>query len=270
MKYFSNNGVILPINQATIPLSSVEYSYGFGVYETIRVSAGHPYFLEEHIDRLARSAEVIGLEHPFSSSFIAASIIELIQKNKVAACNIKVLLIGAQTKQEANIHVVCLRPLFPDRKLYKTGAHVISYNYERMFPQAKTLNMLPSYLAYRHAKTQDAYDALLVNRKGYITEGTRTNFFCIKGTTIVGPPEAEILPGVTRSGVLKVAVKNGYDYVEKNVSIADIADYDGAFITSTSSKIVPLKSIDELRLDIPQTVFDLIQLFNAYLKDSTR
>ncbi len=57
--YFSHNGLVLPAEQATVPLASIEYSYGFGVYETIRVSHGKPKFVDEHSARLMTSAEVL-------------------------------------------------------------------------------------------------------------------------------------------------------------------------------------------------------------------
>src|SRR3990167_10192080 len=170
-KYFSRNGETLPIEQASIPLSSIEYQYGFGVYETIRVTNGVPNFLQDHLERLAESARIIELEHAFSDESVARAISQLIQKNEVETCNLKILLIGGQTKESATLYILCLNPLFPNKKLYRDGVHCITYEHERMFPHAKTLNMLGSYLAYRKARMAGAYEALLVNCDGCITEG---------------------------------------------------------------------------------------------------
>lgn len=241
--YFSKNGKVLPIVEATIPLSSIEYSYGFGVYETLRVSNRQIYFLKDHIERLIESARIISLEHPFTEKEIEESINQIIKENNAETCNIKMLLIGASKKEEVQLFIICLNPLFPDKKLYRDGASFTTYKYERVFPHAKTLNMLQSYLAYREAKKLGAYDALLINRDGNITEGTRTNFFCIKDQTIYTPPEKNILLGVTRKAILKVAAEYGYEVLEKDIKIDDVSSYDGAFISSTSSKIVPIKSI---------------------------
>src|SRR3989344_3754461 len=247
-KYFSRNGDVMPIEKATVPLSSVEYSYGFGVYESIRVTAGVPYFLRDHIERLLGSAQEIQLAHPFTPELITKSIRELIAKNEAETCNLKILLIGpstsfdkAQDKSlraggEAMLNILCLNPLFPDKKLYRDGAHCITTVYERMLPHAKPLNMLGSYLAYRKAKEAGAYDALLIDREGCITEGTRTNFFCIKGKTLYSPPEARILLGVTRKVLLKVAAQEGFTLEERDIKLDEVASYDAAFITSTSTK----------------------------------
>ena len=178
-KYFSQNGKILPIKQAVIPISNIEYAYGFGVYENVRVSKGLIYFLKDHTDRLFESAKTIGINHLFDEAFIRNSILDLIKDYKSETFNLKILLIGASTKEKAILNILCLNPLFPDRKLYRDGAEFITYNYERAFPHAKTLNMLQSYIAYSKVRETGAYDALLINHDGFILEGTKTNFFCI-------------------------------------------------------------------------------------------
>lgn len=266
--YFSRNGEIKPVAEAQVPLSNVEYSYGFGVYETIRVTKGRAHFLNDHCQRLMGSARIIDLEHPFESDFIYKTVGELLGKNQAETCNVKILLIGGHDKQSADLYIICLNPFFPDRKLYKTGAHAITYKYERMYPHAKTLNMLPSYLAYREAKRAGAYDALLINNAGNITEGTRTNFFAIKDRVIYSPPADEILLGVTRDHVLNVARDSGFEIVEQDIPLANINQYDGAFITSTSSKIMPIKSIDEITLSgIPESVKELMTAFDNFLNN---
>ena len=267
-KFFSHNGQIKSVEEAAIPLSNIEYQYGFGVYETIRVTNGVPYFLKDHLERLAESARIIGLEHAFSNEFIANAIAELIRENVVETCNLKILLIGGSTKETASLYILCLNPLFPDKKLYRDGVHCITYEHERMFPHAKTLSMLGSYLAYRKARMASAYEALLVNH-GNITEGTRTNFFAIKEKTLYSAPEKDILLGVTRKAVLTIATQNGFRVEERNLRLDDIKEY-GAFLTSTSSKILPIRSIDSLTLrEPPLALKTLMFLFDEFLKTST-
>lgn len=268
--YFSHNGKILPIEQAVVPLSSVEYSYGFGVYETIRVTRGCLLFLEQHAQRLMDSAEAISLTHTFSAESVQIAARQLIEKTQADACNLKILLIGGSTAETANLYLQCLNPLFPDRKLYTQGANATTKHYEREFPQAKTLNMLPSYLAYRAARAAGAYDALLINRQGCITEGTRTNFLALKDRLIVSPPEAGILPGVMRQAVIKVASQNGFKMIERAIKLDTVSDYDGTFLTSTSSKIMPLKTIDNYSWQaITPELQELMLALNHYLDTQT-
>ena len=265
--HFSRNGNILPVTEAQVSLSNIEYSYGFGVYESIRVSNGVIYFLDEHIERLMGSARAIGLEHAFSGEMVADAIAELLTKNAADTCNVKILLIGGKAAEDAELNILCLNPLFPDKKLYRDGVSVVTYPYERPFPHAKTLNMLQSYLAYRTAKEAGAYEALLIDGQGRITEGTRTNFFCIKGWTLFSPDESTILLGVTRKAVLKVAVANGFTVVQKDIRPSDLSEYDGAFLTSTSSKILPVRAIDEFQFaKQPDALKDLMGAFDDFLE----
>ncbi len=258
--FFSKNYEIMPVEQANILLSDVAYSYGYGVYETIRVTAGEAKFLRDHLDRLFGSAEIIGLEHNFGKSQISETINTLISKNRVDACNLKVLLIGGRASADANLYVICLNPLFPDRKLYKKGVHCTTYEYERLFPHAKTLNMLPSYLAYRDAQKAEAYDALLIDRAGNIIEGTRTNFFAIQDRTIYSPPEDRILLGVTRAKMLEAAQKAGFSLEYRDLQFSQIAQYDNVFLTSTSSKVMPIKSINQTEWQLKNPLLELTSL----------
>ncbi len=263
---FSKNGEILPIAESNVPLASIEYAYGFGVYETLRVKNGKPVFLSDHIDRLRISADIIGLEHPFSVEDLKKFVIDLVAKVETQTYNLKILLIGAPEVEEACLYILCSNPLFLDKKLYRDGVEVITTNFERPYPHAKSLNMLQSYMAYREAKQKNAYDALLVNRVGNITEGTRTNFFAIKDKVIYSAPEEEILLGVTRKNILDIALKNGYQVKSTNIKPEDLNTYDGAFLTSTSTKIVPIKKVDNFEFgSFPESLTELMNLFDNFL-----
>ena len=267
-EFFSKNGEIRPIQEAVIPLSNIEYSYGFGVYENIRAQEGIPYFLKDHVERLQISARIIGLDHRFDAALVETSVTDLIRKSGSGTYNLKVLLIGAKDAAHAALYVLALNPHFPDKKLYRDGARFLTYEYERPFPHAKTLNMLESYLAYKKAREADCYDTLLINSKGCITEGTRTNFFCMRDRTLFTPPESEILLGVTRKAVVRVASENGFSIKEGEISFSYLSQCDGALVTSTSSKILPVRQIDSLSLPpMPAALQELTKAFDAFLSD---
>lgn len=266
---FSKNGSILQASEAVIPLSNIEYAYGFGVYETMRAVRGKALFLPDHIERLEASAKILGLDHHCKPDDIDRWTRELLEKIDADACNLKILLIGAREAKDATLYILPLAPLFPDKRLYQKGAQVITTEHERFLPHAKTLNMLPSFLQYRKAKESGCYDALFVNRHGCITEGTRTNFFVLRGNTIISPPLEEILEGVTLKNVLFVARRHGFLIVHEPIPLTKLSTYDGAFLTSTSSKIMPLSSVDDLTLQIPESLTLLMAHFDAFL-DSVR
>ncbi|MBI4273003.1 aminotransferase class IV family protein [Candidatus Uhrbacteria bacterium] len=266
--HFSKNGTILPHDDAVIPLQSIEYTYGFGVYETIRVLNGTSYFLKDHCERLIASAKIIDLEHMFTNVFIAEAIVDLVKTlGESATCNLKVLLVGAPTKEDAQLFILPLAPLFPDKKLYRGGIRTLVASYERLYPQAKTLNMLPSYLLYRKARQEGCYDTIFMNRDGCITEGTRTNFFAIRDKTLFTAPDEMVLAGVTRKTVLRVARQSKFSIEERALDLSEIKSCDGAFVTGTSIGIMPVKTIDDFSFtEIPSALRELMAQYDVFKK----
>ena len=263
-KHFSHNGKLLPTKKAKIAIDDIEFTYGFGVYENLRVRKGKIFFTDEHVERLFRSAEMIELKHQFSFEQIKSWIEKLIKKNKLENCNIKMLLIGGDNP---DLYIMCLAPKFIDKKYYKQGVKVITHEYERFLPQAKTLNMLPSYLIFKKAKEQDAYDVLLLDKENNIVEGTRSNFFVIKNKTLYTTPVGKVLDGVTRRTVIDCAEKNGYEVVEQDIKLSELFNYDGAFLTNTSGKIVPIREVSgESFGGVCEGLKELIRLYGEYLK----
>jgi branched-subunit amino acid aminotransferase/4-amino-4-deoxychorismate lyase len=126
-KYYSKNGTPAPIAEAVVPLSNIEYQYGFGVYETIRVVNGTPYFIKDHAERLGESARIIGLEHPYAPGFVELAVRTLMATIAPESYNLKILLIGSAAKETALLYVLPLNPLFPDRQLYSEGVKCITY-----------------------------------------------------------------------------------------------------------------------------------------------
>ena len=263
-KHFTHNGKILPVRKAKIAIDDIEFTYGFGVYENLRVRKGKIFFIDEHVERLFNSAKIIELKHDFNFDQIKEWIEELIKKNKLEDCNIKMLLIGGENP---DLYIMCLAPKFLDKKFYKQGVKVISYEYERFLPQAKTLNMLPSYLIFKKANEAGAFDALLVDKNNNIVEGTRSNFFVIKNKTIYTTSVTKVLDGVTRRTVIDCAKQNGYEVVEKDIKLSELFDYDGAFLTNTSGKIVPIREVDDKSFDgVCGELKELMRLYDDYLK----
>lgn len=269
IQYFSKNGILLPLSDAVIPLGNIAYQYGFGVYETLKVRNKILYFAKQHIERLLQSAKIIDLKHIFTSLKINLYIQGVVQKNSLENCNIKILLIGGREVGDASLFILPLAPLFPDKKLYSRGATAETVQYERFLPNAKTLNMLRSYLYYTKADSLGHYDTLFIDKKGNVLEGSRTNFFVIKGITLTTPPKEKVLEGVTRQTVIAAAKKSGFIVKEENILFSKLGNFDGAFLTCTSGKIIPLVQIDDLKFsEIPPKLKELMQIYNKFLEAS--
>lgn len=267
--HFSKNGELLPISEAVVSVRDLHFQYGFGVYEAMRVRNRIVYFVNMHVDRLIESAKVIGLEHQYTQEQIIDFIKQVCEKNNLESANIKMLLIGGKTKEESTLYIFPVLPLYPDRKLYKHGATVETVTYRRFLPNAKTLNMLPSYLFFTKSRKNGHYDALFLDDEKNILEGTRTNFFVIKDKTVITPPREFVLDGVIRQTLMATAKKNGFSIMEEKIPLASLGDYDGAFLTSTSTKLLPLIKIDDFSYsEISQNLKDLMKLYDTFLDES--
>ncbi len=266
---FSLNGEIRPLQEAKIELSNLEYAYGFGVYETMKIRKEQLFFLEQHIERLLKSAEIIELNHPFSREKLKNWVQDFSEAIDKQDCNLKIMLIGNANPKAVRLYIIPLNPLFPDRKLYKKGAELVTFEYERWNPGAKSLNMLPSYYYYTQAKKKGCYDCLFLNQDREILEGSRTNFFAISGKTLYSPPLDKILEGVTFQTVTNVAKQNGFDITHQTIPLNTLNQYDGAFLTSTSSKIIPIVKIDGFTFEgISPQIKELMKKYDDFLDSS--
>jgi branched-subunit amino acid aminotransferase/4-amino-4-deoxychorismate lyase len=262
------NGQLIPHDEAKLHVDHIEFAYGFGVYENLKIRKDFVYFVDEHIDRLFHSARVIGLEHTLEKTRIREWIQILIEKNQTQDSNIKIILIGGKTAQDTLLYIFTLAPKFIENKEYRDGVKAITYLFERFLPEAKTLNMLPSYVIFKKAQKQGCFDALLIDHDTNITEGTRSNFFAIKNKTLYTPRVEHVLDGVTRRTVIDCAKKNKYKIIEQNIALKNVFDFDGAFFTNTSGKIVPIRTIDDRSFEtITDEIHTLQSLYNNYLDE---
>jgi len=261
------NGEIISSEAAKIAIDNIEFSYGYGVYETLKVRNKIIYFPEEHVKRLLESANIIQLPHQFNQKKIIEFLKKLTEKIQSESYNIKIELIGTNKPNIADIYIFATAPFFITPQMKNQGVKVILAQGERQYPKAKTLNMLLSYLAYREAKKQEAYDALLIDKNGFIHEGTRANLFYTDGTTIFTPPKETVLDGVTQSTVIKALKKAGINVTQRTLKKDEINSFKGYFLTSTSINILPITSIESIQFSIPPIVKKAILIYDEYLQE---
>ncbi len=267
--YISRNGEIIPAAQGVVPLDKTEISYGFGVYETVKVRKQKIYFLPQHIERLLHSAREIHLIHRFSPDSITNAFNDLVRDTLEESYNVKILLYGAPEVDNTELFILPSAPLYPERKWYREGVSLQSFRHERWMPKAKTLNMLPSYFYYKKAKENGCYDALLYDSQGNLREGTRTNVYVIKGKQLISPQKKDVLEGVTMMSLEKIIAKTDYTIEYKDIPIRSLGSFDGMCISSTSSKLLPVKKVDSHEFPvICQGLLDLIELYDEALERS--
>ena len=218
------------------------------IYEVIRVIDGVPIHLEDHLDRMYLSAEIINHKIEFSEVEIRESIKKVILENHIDRLNIK--LLSADAEGIGNVFLVyCVESFYPPNEYYKNGIATILYNYERDNPNAKVLVSSFKEDVAKAMKDKGAFEALLVRKDGYIPEGSRSNIFFVKEDRLYTAPKEEILLGITRKHVFRIAEMLNIKIVEESIHVDDIAKLDGAFMTGTSVNILPISKIDSMELE---------------------
>jgi branched-chain amino acid aminotransferase len=115
----------------------------------------------------------------------------------------------------------------------------------RSDPNAKVLDTRARRLADQRIEHTGAYEALLVDREGYITEGSRSNVFFVKGSGLVTPPDNDVLQGIARKNILRICNKEKIDVQIHKVHLEELSDFHAVFLSGTTPKILPVKKIDQ-------------------------
>lgn len=215
------------------------------IYEVLRVIDGVPIFLEAHIKRMENSFRLVGKEFPLKVEDVYKKINDVIKKENKNIGNIK-LTYGLESKE---LKVFFIEHSYPDKDLYEKGVKTILYFGERTNPNAKIVNDDFRSKVNAEIKKEKAYEAILVDRNGFITEGSKSNIFMVKGDKLITSPVKAVLPGVTRGEIIDIAKKIGISVIEEEFSFKDIDKLDGMFISGTSPKVLPINQVNSTKLN---------------------
>jgi branched-chain amino acid aminotransferase len=249
--------VCLP-EDAKISVFDRGFLYGDSVYETVGTAYGRLFALPEHLLRLERSAELIGLRVPPRAEIEAATA-ETVAAAANAESRVRIVLTRGAGKLDLDPAsaddtqlVVIVTPLQPpSRQMYESGVAVAVVSVTRNSPRAidpaiKSGNYLNSVLALGEARRRQAYEAILCNADGTIAEGASSNVFIVKGGEVRTPGlEVGILAGITRAQVLSLCRAHGIPHREVRVSPDELRAADEAFITSATRFVLPVTRVDD-------------------------
>ena len=252
------NGVITETDALLIPTGS-----GL-VYEVIRIIGGTPLFFDEHYARLVNSAKTRqGQAVPNYQTFRPLTDAFLSTRSELDY-NIKILF----EPDTADLYILESPSAYPDEALYQNGIHTELMPYMRQDPNSKITNNELAELANQLKKVSGAYEVLLVNASGFITEGSKSNLFFILDDTLITPPLESVLPGVTRQKIIDMAKNININVIEMNIKADELHRYKGAFMSGTSPKILPIASIGKLNLDSAKLpiILTLMQEFAATIQ----
>ncbi|OFI06524.1 branched-chain-amino-acid aminotransferase [Clostridium acetireducens DSM 10703] len=243
--YFIENGEVREKEQFNMDI----LKKGKALYEVLRVIDGAPLFLKEHIQRLKNSADIVNLKLWVSEKQIEEQIFNLIKINNVKDGNVKIVfnyIKQVEKFSKNNYAIYFLKHNYPEKQQYEKGVPTILYHGERENPNAKVINIDFRAAVNEEIKKCNVYEAILVDRQGYITEGSRSNIFMIEGKNVITSPVEAVLPGITREFIIRVCKSLGYTVKEMKFHYNDIKKLQGLFISGTSPKVLPINKVDNM------------------------
>lgn len=266
VSYIWKNGEIIPWEDATTHVLTHALHYGSAVFEGIRCyydeeSGDSVVFrLQDHMERLHRSAKMIMMDLPYSVDELCQATVDLIKANDIKSCYIRPLAyygygqMGVDPTGAPTDVIIAVWPwdAYLGEEALERGIDVgISSWRQRSFnaipPAIKSAaSYLNSILAKLEAKNHGYSEAIMLNENGYVTEGTGENLFVVRNGILSTPPLSDgLLEGVTRDSVLTIACDLDIPALEESLTRADLYIADEAFMTGSAAELTPVHSIDD-------------------------
>ena len=277
-EYIWHSGKFVPWDEAQVHVLSHGLHYGTGVFEGIRCYDGDKgpavFRHAEHLQRFEDSARMYFLDLPFSKEELAEATRELIRKNGLRDCYIRPLAfrgygeMGLYAKSAPVEVIIAVWPwgayLGEDGKKHGIRAKVSSWRRVSpgsLIPHAKASGQyLNSILAKTESAKAGYEEAILLDERGFVCEGSGENIFMVKGGKVFTPPQAaSILDGITRKSVMQILEDKGYPVVERDITRSELYLADEVFMCGTAAEVVPVREIDDHLLGEPGEVTRLVQ-----------
>ncbi len=268
------NGIFLPQAQAVVPLNDRGLLYGDGLFETTRVVNGRPFRLAQHLERLHRGADFLKIRLPFSPKEIQHYASQLIEKNSLPECVLRVMLTRGPGERGYTPSSTADRPMLaltlhplPDAchaeslqwSMVTSKFHILASDPISGF---KTTNKLLNVLARADAQERGADEALLLNTNGEVAESAGGNVFWVYQNRICTVPSGRgVLPGITRAVVLEICQSLGLETNKRVVKPQQLQKSEGIFVTQSILGIVPIAAFDGQPV-APSPLVD--QIISAY------
>jgi branched-chain amino acid aminotransferase len=272
------NGEFVAWEDARVHVLTHALHYGTGVFEGIRAyetERGTAVFRhQDHLDRLENSAKLYYMDLPFSKEQIREATHDLIARSGFKSCYIRPLVwrgygpMGLNPLENPVEAMVAVWEwgayLGEEGQQNGVRARVSSYrriSSDSLIPHAKASGQyLNSVLAKIESLKSGYEEAILLDDKGNVCEGTGENIFVVKNGVIYTPPQtAGILDGINRKTCVQIARDLGYELVERDIARAEVALADEVFLTGTACELTPLREIDDIEIGPPGPITREIQ-----------
>ena len=260
------DGKMVDWDKAQVHVCTHALHYGSGVFEGIRAyetESGTAVFrLKEHIERLFNSAKILKMDIPFTKEEIRQAIKDTIKTNKLKSCYIRPLIYRGFEQLGVNpfkCPVNCAIAVWEwgtylGEEALTKGIKTKISSYARSYinstsQKAKICgNYINSIFAKMEAIESGADEAILLDNRGFVTEGSGENLFWIRKGVIYTTPTATVLEGITRDSIIKIANDMDYQVQEKYICRDELYISDEVFFAGTAAEVTPIREIDNYQI----------------------
>lgn len=275
------NGAYVPMNEAYVHIDDRGYQFADGVYEGISVRRGKLVDLEPHLDRLWRSMQELRIAPPMERGPMRFILREVVRRNRINDGFIYMQITRGVARRDHPfpVHsvpamVVTAKRMDFDASMKRAAEQGVAASSQPDIRwgrcDVKSTSLLPNILAKQAAREAGAFEAVLVDKDGYVTEGSSTNIWMVTkdGKLVTRSTDDNILPGITRQSVKKVAESLQMSIEERKFSLEEAKDAAEMFLTSSTSCATPIVMLDGEKIGdgTPGPVAKrLIEAYQAYM-----
>ncbi|MDD5459132.1 MAG: aminotransferase class IV [Phycisphaerae bacterium] len=250
---FLNDGIV-DADKACISVKDSGFLYGAGLFETMRANNGKVFAIEDHLDRLASSADKLVINNPFTKESLTKSIYSVLEANNLCDARLRLTLssgeISIDSPPTPTLLITATKLELYPAEYYTKGIMVVICPFKQnpydITAGHKTTSYYSRILALNIAKQNRAAEALWFTVTNRLAEGCVSNVFVIKDKKLFTPPLATpVLAGIARKTVCSLAGELDVELEEKELVIDDVLDADEIFITNVIMKVMPVTSIEK-------------------------
>lgn len=256
------DGKLVPWREATTHVLTHTLHYGMGVFEGVRAyptSKGAAVFrLDEHVDRLFRSAHIVGMDMPFEKKTVREAILASVRENKLESAYIRPMAFyGSEgmglRADKLKVHLIVAAwawGAYLGEDALERGIRIKTSSFNRhhvnvALCKAKSNgNYMNSMLALREAQQCGCDEALLLDTEGYVAEGSGENIFIVRNGVLLTPELTAALEGITRDTLIELAREIGVPVREKRMTRDEVYIADEAFFSGTAAEVTPIRELD--------------------------
>lgn len=260
------DGKLVPWREATTHVLTHTLHYGMGVFEGVRAyetpKGTAIYRLQDHTDRLFRSAHILGMKLPFSRDELNEAQRTVVRENGLKSCYLRPMAFYGSEKlgiapPQKDVHVIVAAwpwGAYLGAEGMEKGIRVKTSSFTRhhvnitMCKAKANGNYMNSILAHEEAAADGYDEALLLDVEGYVAEGAGENIFVIRNGKVYTPDLTSCLDGITRNTIFQIVKEMGLELIEKRITRDEVYVADEAFFTGTAAEVTPIRELDNRQI----------------------